>query len=107
MRKPSPLEPIRRGKADPTLAYKQKLSITSADPKAVSGVLKEELRQFSEDVKNLLDCFRQFPEFVDELPDPAIAHRLEVCTHTTMCPLMSLRNRLIMNPGFCDTVRGL
>ncbi|KAI0804617.1 hypothetical protein BC629DRAFT_1590861 [Irpex lacteus] len=78
LRVPSPLEPIHGGDADESLGYSKHMrSNTKSDPKMLSKALAEEFRLFSEDVTNLLDCFRQFPQFVDELPDPSIALNLE------------------------------
>ena len=41
--------------------------------------VSEELHAFSRDVASLLECFTQFPEFVDEVPDKSLAEDLEVC----------------------------
>jgi WD repeat-containing protein 26 len=51
---------------------------TTKDPKnAVNLAL--EFRKFSEDVGTLFECFSQFPEFVEELPDWSIAEEINVC----------------------------
>lgn len=37
-----------------------------------------ELQLFSQDISNLLECFSQFPEFVDEIPDQSLGAELTV-----------------------------
>lgn len=47
--------------------------------------LAKAFRQFSEDVDTLFECFGEYPEFLEELPDRALAEDLRVCIHMEMC----------------------
>lgn len=40
-----------------------------------------ELQSFSKDVLTLLDCFSQFPDFIDEIPDRSFSTELTVSEH--------------------------
>ena len=40
--------------------------------------LPAELHMFSRDISTLLECFSQFPDFVDEIPDRSLADDLRV-----------------------------
>ncbi len=52
------------------------------DPRKLdSKHLVLELQLFSRDISTLLECFSQFPEFVDEIPDRALGKDLNVRIH--------------------------
>lgn len=58
--------------AEPQVAkHKEPLK---SDPEHISS----ELHMFSRDITTLLECFIQFPEFVDEIPDRSLGDDLKV-----------------------------
>lgn len=74
---PLALPPQRKASTASSSAQEKKPPLENIHPRDVSKILAEELRLLSEEVRNLFDCFRQFPQFVDEIPDSSIAHDLE------------------------------
>lgn len=44
--------------------------------------LSTEFEMFASDLSTLLECFSQFPEFVDEIPDQSLCADIKVCS----CP---------------------
>lgn len=74
---PAPLKPVRRWKAKNFLdRTKHTQMLPSTDTKYENLAL--EFRLFSRDVMTLFDCFSQFPQFVEELPDWSLAEDLQV-----------------------------
>ena len=72
---PTPLKPVRRWKAKNFLDH-QHLQPSTNSEKYENIAL--EFRLFSKDVMTLFDCFSQFPQFVEELPDWSLAEELQV-----------------------------
>lgn len=82
-----PIKPIRRWKTtiffDPTIDIYTGLD--EPDGLAI------EFRQFSEDIITLFECFAQYPEFLEELPNSFFAEDIKVCTITlTVCAFLCL-----------------
>lgn len=72
---PTPLKPVRRWKAKNFLDHQHWKP--STNPEKYENIAME-FRLFSKDVMTLFDCFSQFPQFVEELPDWSLAEELEV-----------------------------
>ncbi len=71
----------------PKKGIKEELSKKISEPKAVKHKelpksdpehISSELHMFSRDITTLLECFIQFPEFVDEIPDRSLGDDLKV-----------------------------
>ncbi|KAI0736393.1 hypothetical protein BC629DRAFT_1600734 [Irpex lacteus] len=74
---PAPLKPVRRWKAKNFLDRTKHTQMSpSTDTKYENLAL--EFRLFSRDVMTLFDCFSQFPQFVEELPDWSLAEDLQI-----------------------------
>lgn len=76
----TPVRHVRRWKTknflDPTIRLQAPLQDVS-DSKHDS--LAQEFWQLSKDVITLFECFGQYPEFLEELPDFSLAEDLQVC----------------------------
>ncbi|KAI0092759.1 hypothetical protein BDY19DRAFT_925993 [Irpex rosettiformis] len=72
---PTPLKPVRRWKTKNFLDHKQLQPSTVSEKYENIGL---EFRMFSRDVVTLFDCFSQFPQFVEELPDWSLAEDLQI-----------------------------
>ncbi len=65
--------------------------LTHFDPRKLdSRQLALELQLFSRDISALLECFSQFPEFVNEIPDWALGNDLQVRIHFNLLYAMAL-----------------
>ncbi|KAI0699395.1 hypothetical protein BC835DRAFT_1412586 [Cytidiella melzeri] len=73
---PSPVKTMRRWRTKNFLDYKMQVQSPAIPEKPDNLAL--EFRMFSKDVMTLFDCFSQFPEFVEELPDWSLAEDLHV-----------------------------
>lgn len=87
----TPVKHVRRWKAknflDPTIKIQAPLQDNSD---STHDSLAQEFWQFSRDVITLFECFGQYPEFLEELPDFSIAEDLQVCAiynHSTSSAL--------------------
>ena len=78
---PTPVRPVRHWKTRTFLSPTINKILPSTDLDKFNG-LGWEFRQFSEDVVTLFDCFCQYPEFLEELPDRSLAQDLEVGIHS-------------------------
>ena len=59
--------------------------------------LARELQQFARDIHALLECFDQFPEFIDEVPDRAFSKDSEVRSFPHM--RIHFHKRLLIRTG--------
>ena len=86
---PTPVRPVRHWKTRTFLSPAINKILPSTDLNKFNG-LAGEFRQFSEDVVTLFDCFGQYPEFLEELPDRSLADDLKVRIHRTIIVNASL-----------------
>ena len=49
-----------------------------------SDGLAREFGQFSQDVVTLFECFGQYPEFLEELPDLSLTEDLQISAHYSL-----------------------
>jgi WD repeat-containing protein 26 len=73
----TPVEPVRRWKTKNFLDYTIQLQAPYVEA-AKPDNLASECGMFAKDVMTLFDCFSQFPEFIEELPDWSLAEDLQV-----------------------------
>ena len=71
---PPPVKPVRRWKAKNFLDH----ALQAQEDTGKAGNLALEFRMFSKDMETLFECFVQFPQFVEELPDWSLAEDLRV-----------------------------
>ncbi|KAI0773346.1 hypothetical protein BC629DRAFT_1595119 [Irpex lacteus] len=77
---PAPLKPIRHWKSKNFLDRKTHGQVSASTEKYENLAL--EFRWFSRDIMTLFECFTQFPQFVEELPDWSLAQELQVWAHS-------------------------
>ena len=53
-----------------------------------------ELQWFSRDVSTLLDCFSQFPDFIDEIPDRSFSTKLTVSSSRALTYALTNSRRI-------------
>lgn len=71
---PPPVKPIRRWKSNSFLDHAIQSQRDAGNPES----LAQEFHMFSKDVETLFDCFTQFPQFIEELPDWSLSDDLRV-----------------------------
>lgn len=76
---PTPIKPVRRWKTNNISDSRADFRVLPYTILDKPDGLAQEFRQFSEDVIALFECFDQYPEFLEELPDRSFAEDLQVC----------------------------
>ncbi|KAI0699394.1 hypothetical protein BC835DRAFT_1412585 [Cytidiella melzeri] len=74
--RPTPLKIVRRWRTKHHVNHKTWIQSSTDNVKLKPDELALEFQTFSEGVMTLFDCFSQFPEFVEELPDWTLAEDL-------------------------------